>query len=408
MHRFVASLSLIMLALPVPLGLCMEPRQDPQTGKIRLLNMGADAVPGTASPLVILFVDPLITAQTVPLYESIFEPRTTERFMRIYMPRTEERMRSDYDLIMISDATVDNFPARYFPWMVRSIREEGLGFLTTGGSAMYGGHESQTSWDGTTIVEVFAVTFSPYEIYDSGSSGNKPPFKIVPAESGDPFVTSLPWESCPRVNYKIHIVQTRQGAKTLLEMDIPQAHPVLSTWDVANGRSTNLIFDWYPWRLEPFQEWAYYVDFASNLIYYSAGLEVPQDLELVHSVRQGLSDYFETRTILISLLAFVEKFGANTNVVERELGELDSQFGLAQEEYRDQEWVRARETLDDLDARIDELDEEAIRLKDRALMWVYIIEWFSVTATMFIAGFVLWTLMVRRRLYGEVGVTRMV
>ena len=46
-------------------------------------------------------------------------------------------------------------------------------------------------------------------------------------------------------------------------------------------------------------------------------------------------------------------------------------------------------------------------MKDRALMWIYIIEWFTVTATLFISGFLLWTLMVRRRLYGEVGVTRL-
>ena len=110
----------ILLLVPSLQVAGMTERRDPETGQIRLLNMGADAVPGTASPLVILFVDPLILATTVPLYSSIFQAGETDRFMRIYMPRSEAKMRSGFDLIMISDATVDNFPSKYFPWMTSS------------------------------------------------------------------------------------------------------------------------------------------------------------------------------------------------------------------------------------------------------------------------------------------------
>jgi len=143
-------------------------------------------------------------------------------------------------------------------------------------------------------------------------------------------------------------------------------------------------------------------------MYFSAGVTVPQDLELVHRVRYGLGEYYEKRTILLSLLAFVEKFGANVNVVEERLGGLDADFRRSQELYRDQEWEAAGELLGELREGLKDLDDEAIRLKDRALMWIYVIEWFTVTATLFISGFLLWTLMVRRKLYGEVGVTRLV
>jgi uncharacterized membrane protein len=385
----------------------MTDRRDPSTGQIRVLNTGADAVPGTASPLVILFVDPLISAQTVPLYSGIFPTGETDRFMRIYMPRTEARMKSDFDLIMISDATVDNFPSKYFPWMISSVLEEGLGFFTTGGAAMYGGRDSYISWDTTTIVEIFAVAFEPLQIYDCGVSGNKPPVFIRPAAEENPFVTSLPWETCPPINYMIHIVETKQGATTLLEMDVPQGHPILSYWDVGEGRATNLIPDWYPWRIEPFQEWAYYIDLAGNLIYFSAGVEVPQDLELVHRVRFGLGSYYERRTILLSVLAFVEKFGANVNAVEARLAGLDSEFKRAQGLYRDQEWEAAGEVLDAIRSDIQVLDGDAIKLKERALLWIYVIEWLSVASTLSISLFAVWTLMVRRRLYGEVGTTRL-
>ncbi len=409
MVRNLKLVLLLCLSLSLSSIHCMEQRRDPETGAVRVLNMGADAVPGTASPLTILHTDPLISAQTVPLYESIFESETTERFMRIYMPRTEERMRTNFDLIMISDATVDNFPAKYFPWMVDSVVEEGLGFLTTGGSAMYGGYESwsQRSWEGTLITQIFAVDFKANDNYDSSPGGPKPAFYISPALPDDPFVSSLPWDSCPAINYKIHITRTKQGAKTLLEMDIPEKHPVLSTWDIGKGRGTNLIFDWYPWRLEPFQKWEYYIDFASNLVYYSAGLSVPQDLELVHRVRYRLGNYFERRTILLSLLAFVEKFGANIGTVEKDLEAIDADFRRSQELYKEQEWDQALNLLTEMESKMDELDHKAIELKDRALFWIYVIEWFSVAATVFIAGFVVWSLMVKRRLYQDVEVTRL-
>ena len=46
-------------------------------------------------------------------------------------------------------------------------------------------------------------------------------------------------------------------------------------------------------------------------------------------------------------------------------------------------------------------------LKQRALFWIYLTEWLAVTAVLLLSGFVLWTLMIRRRLYGEVRSTRL-
>jgi len=56
---------------------------------------------------------------------------------------------------------------------------------------------------------------------------------------------------------------------------------------------------------------------------------------------------------------------------------------------------------------LDDFEKDAIDLKNMALLWVYVIEWSIVTATALIAGFVLWSLMVRRKLYQEVGATRL-
>jgi hypothetical protein len=47
------------------------------------------------------------------------------------------------------------------------------------------------------------------------------------------------------------------------------------------------------------------------------------------------------------------------------------------------------------------------RLKDEALFWVYVTEWLVVAGTGMICGFLLWTIMVRRRLYREIQTTHL-
>ncbi len=51
--------------------------------------------------------------------------------------------------------------------------------------------------------------------------------------------------------------------------------------------------------------------------------------------------------------------------------------------------------------------DEAKDAKDSALLWIYVIEWMATTATALMSGVVVWWLMIRRRLYREVTVTRL-
>jgi len=40
------------------------------------------------------------------------------------------------------------------------------------------------------------------------------------------------------------------------------------------------------------------------------------------------------------------------------------------------------------------------------MFWIYTIEWLAVTATLMLSGIALWELMIRRRIYREVEITR--
>ena len=51
--------------------------------------------------------------------------------------------------------------------------------------------------------------------------------------------------------------------------------------------------------------------------------------------------------------------------------------------------------------------ERALDARERALLWIFVIEWLVVSGASMVSGFVLWTLMVRRRVYREVETTRL-
>ena len=63
--------------------------------------------------------------------------------------------------------------------------------------------------------------------------------------------------------------------------------------------------------------------------------------------------------------------------------------------------------MDEAFEEIEGLRADALRLKDQALAWVYLVEWLVVSGVFLLCGFVLWTVMIRRRLYREVSTTRL-
>jgi len=119
--------------------------------------------------------------------------------------------------------------------------------------------------------------------------------------------------------------------------------------------------------------------------------------------------YLEFRSLkgyLFSVMDFAEKLGANTIPVFKMLTEIDGKFESSVEAYIGGAYTSAEEILESSIKDLNDASALAFRLKDQAMLWIFLIEWLTVTATMAIAGFILWSLMVRRRLYEEVESTR--
>ena len=92
--------------------------------------------------------------------------------------------------------------------------------------------------------------------------------------------------------------------------------------------------------------------------------------------------------------------------MERSFQRLEEKVDRAREAYvKQNDAAQATDLLEQVLAQYPVLEARIIKLKERTLLWIYIIEWLVVTSTLVIMGTVVWSLMVRRRLYRQVSTT---
>jgi len=110
--------------------------------------------------------------------------------------------------------------------------------------------------------------------------------------------------------------------------------------------------------------------------------------------------------ILISLLAFIDGMGGRVLPLENRMRDAGGIRREADEQYVLQDYEASLNTIKDANLELEDIERAAVKAKAAAMTWVWAVEWMVVTATLMIAGMVVWTLMVRRGLYREVGTTR--
>jgi hypothetical protein len=147
-------------------------------------------------------------------------------------------------------------------------------------------------------------------------------------------------------------------------------------------------------------------DIILNILYYSAGKPLPTDLGLLLGIRASFYRYNLEKRLLFTVLEFVDSFGANTETLEQMISDADDGKELAERYYLEGDYQSSYDTSMEMIEYILSLNEEAIKIKERALLWVYLTEWSVVSGTGLFVGFVLYSLMVKRRFYREVSVTR--
>jgi hypothetical protein len=151
----------------------------------------------------------------------------------------------------------------------------------------------------------------------------------------------------------------------------------------------------------------YAPDMVLAELIFSTGRKLPDDVLALHALRVKFTDYSSLKGFIFAIMDFGEKFGANTASVTQRMSKVAQGVDDAEQFYLDQAFQDSSTAMDQALADLDLLREESLKLKDRALMWVYVVEWLAVSGVSLVVGFALWTLMIRRKLYREVAVTRL-
>jgi len=392
---------LLATILALPLAKCggsAGPRVGP-LGRITVLYIGDGWGP---SPVAHFLTDPSFRVVSVPASEKhvghgvqAISRAEMLRFVRIYMPRTYAALTGEYDYIAISDAN-RGFFGQELAWMRRSVEEVGLGIIMVGGHESFGGWAGAPSWADTDVAEILPVTMNEPKYHSYV-------YKVRPALD-HPFTRSLPWQTIPTFRDGNHVA-LKDGATLLLTTDV-HPYPPLSCWRVGRGMGIAHSMDWTPGGGELVMRWEYYPDYVANIAFLAVGREIPDDPQLVHRIRSRFFDLGTSLRLMLDIVAFAEKFGANTASLEVEIAQVHGLRQRAEQLYVEHSYEESEFTMDRIDQKLLDLQNKALQLKDQALFWVYLIEWLSVTGVSALSFLALWTVMIRRWLYREVATTR--
>jgi len=396
-----AALILLVIILGVIPSHGREIKRDPESGVIRVIYIG---MPFSASPYQVFKYDPLLS--TLPIQGNLYgiSQSSVQRSMRLYMPRTLDDMVENHDIIGLDDTTFTAFPAQTIQWMVDGCTDHALGLFMAGGFESFGGGAGFPTWDNTVLREVLPVVCMD-EYGDDG--------RVEITKPDDDLVMSIPWEN----GYDQHnvfggynVVQVKQGAtqisKTIRLKGGPD-DPGWVWWDIGEGR----FFASAPGFRggsagRGFIRWKHYPDFVSNMVYFLAGLTPPTDITLLYTTRASFRDIQDQRQTILGLLDFIGKFGADTRKVDEKLSDAEERLSDAKRDFVDLQLEDSRNAAEDVLEILGEAYDLAFEARDTALFWIFLTEWLAVSGTGLICGFIIWTLMIKRRLYREVQVTR--
>ncbi len=384
---------------------------DPSTGLIRVVCIGESYYPETPLPLI-LAADPRIRYQPIPAnwYESTFasvgaSKQDVLKFMRQYMPRSYDKLLDSYDVILLSDFEVDVITDQQFVWMEKSCREEGMGLGKYEMNYDPGHFSTFGRFIASAVYPAFPADLRPDIVIPGPLEGI---YALNLPDTGRPH----PMLDLPNMGrYRVLISGTygyedpREGAAVIARFK-PKGEDAMIIWTYGKGRSLTCLPGHDKIDGTALVEWPYAVDFWINQMWYLAALDIPKDAELVHQLRERSLKYNSERSMATSVIEFVERFGVSTRKLYEELSGVDGMKRVADRLYLEERYAESIERIDEAFEGLREVSANSLQMKDRALFWIYVVEWLAVMGTCMVTGFTLWSLMIRRRLYREVSVTR--
>jgi len=347
------------------------------------------------NPFRILFIrDPLFTHSIYPLPEFI-SIEAKSKLDRVYYPRTRELLVNGYELMVFHDIRTA-FTSRQVFDLDHAFREEGMHAFC--GLCLGWDY----AWEPTILAELLPVT----------EHGSVTPFfrgyQVQFFRERDPVFTPFIELGIERVvGDQYCTMEVKQGA-TIWGMIKPYEIP----WMVSiRPGGPNAGLQWL--QSHTFEGWwaeeenPYAMDVATNMIFYSLGIPLIDDIQARREARRLFTNLQSQKSIILSMMEWAESFGAQVTSLNDRLTALEVDMDTATSAYLQQDYQETISLLGEVSGITREISNDAVRLKDEALFWVYLSEWLVVTATGIIAGGLVWSLMIRRRMYRTPGSTRL-
>ena len=339
---------------------------------------------------------------------SSFTMEEARRYVRVYFPRTKDDL-NFYEFFLYPDANLQPLTDVQLSWLTEAIAEDGSsGFVTMGGGLNSPEGNVWYTWLGTTLAEILPIKMDPTMKRPNSDY-------TIEVRKDEPRVLSMfkPLGIEKVVGFHYTTLFEKQGTDIWAVVKPVSFYMTDTPWLVSmtyDNKGTfwaiadDIDHGWW-WYLHHSHNNPYAFDVLVNIILHARGRELPENIEVVHKAREEFRNFQDRRYVLISILEFVEKFGGNVGRVEEMIVELDEVKDEAHSEYIQQNFERSFELMKQAEEMNSEARLQAMKIKDQALFYVYVIEWLSVTGTLLISGSALYSLMIRRSKFHEVAMT---
>ncbi len=333
----------------------------------------------------------------------------SRRFVRQYFPRTAKELFTGFHFIVMPDTQIMPFTGRQIMWMKEGFEEHGIGGFVTVGADLTGNYELE--WINSPLHDVLPTSLK-------GQSRISGSFTIQILKDDPPILSMFKEYGVEKFPGSSPFSQNRprDGSTTWADAKFTTGvlvAPWLVSWKlgVAGGyvwtASDDLDHEWWwPGGMRYQSSNPYSGDVFLNIVYYSMGRSLPDNIELIHEMRTRLGLYQTSRLMIRGTIEWAEKLGANVRKAESALGEVEETYKLALNQYASGEYDEAMRSLNLAMESSEDVLELAFKTKREAMFYIYAVEWLVTTGVLLLSGSIVYTLMIRRRLYKEVETTR--
>ncbi len=320
------------------------------------------------------------------------------RFVRIYLPRKYSDLQTTTDAMIFHDFSPKVLTPKYLEWFRKGVHD-GIGLCLV----EFAQRISQCGmeyWQDTSLYDAFPADLFPNCIE---AIDGRQYYKIV--QEGP--IVDFPGIEKIIINWGHHGDLIPREGTTTWAIWRGRKTPALVSREYGEGTVLHYNHGWDTIPEEVKRTWRYLPDYIFSHLSFVTGLPYPEDLELTHEVRALFSSLDEQNRMATSVIEFIDKFGANPTPFENQLAQIKTKQQQAETAYLKGELQQAAQTLTQANEEIKDISNNMMEAKNRAMLWIFIIEWLAVTATGMVCGFLLWTLMIKRKLYKQVKATRL-